>query len=167
MKTDKTQFRIAAVSLSTYGFGYAVIEDGALVEYRNKVFLADKSANSLTHIKKLIVRFQPTALVLHDVNAKGTYRAPRIKELHRKVVALAKRRKLKAVKISGTELRKTLLGNSKGTKQEMAESLAQQFPDDLASRIPTKRRAWTSENARMDIFDAVGLLVVASATLTR
>ena len=154
------QFRIAAVSLSTHGFGYAIMEGGTLIDYRNKVFMADKSANSFTHIKKLIVRFQPDVLVLHDVNAKGTYRAPRIKELHRKVFALAKRLKLKTVKISGTELRKNLLGNPKGTKQEMAELLAKQFPDELASRIPRKRKAWTNENARMDIFDAVGLAVV-------
>jgi Holliday junction resolvasome RuvABC endonuclease subunit len=154
------QFRIAAVSLSTNGFGYAVMEGDRLVEYRNKVFLADKSANSFTHIKKLIVRFQPDVLVLQDVNAKGTRRAPRIKELHRKVVAFTKRRKLKVVKISGMELRKKLLGNPNGTKQEMAELLASQFPDELASRIPTKRKAWTSENARMDVFDAVGLVVV-------
>jgi hypothetical protein len=40
----------------------------------------------------------------------------------------------------------------------MAELLANQFPEELASRIPKKRKAWTSENARMDIFDAVGLV---------
>ena len=153
------QFRIAAVSLSTNGFGYAIMEGGMLIEYRNKVFMADKSANSFIHIKKIIVRFQPEVLVLHDVNAKGTYRAPRIKELHRKVVALAKRHKLMVVKISGMELRKKLLGNPKGTKQEMAELLAKQFPDELASRTPRKRKPWTNENARMDIFDAVGLAV--------
>jgi hypothetical protein len=42
----------------------------------------------------------------------------------------------------------------------MAELLAKQFPDELASRLPPKRKAWTSEDARMDIFDAVGLAVV-------
>lgn len=156
------QFRIAAVSLSTNGFGQAVMEGGTLVEFRNKVFMADKNANSLIHIGKLIAHFQPDVLVLHDVNAKGTFRAPRIKELHQKVVALARKRRLRVVKISGTELRTTLLGNPKGTKQEMAELLAKRFPDELAARIPTKRKAWTSENARMDIFDAVGLAVVSS-----
>ena len=45
-------------------------------------------------------------------------------------------------------------------RQEMAESLAKAFPDELASRIPIKRKAWTSEDTRMDIFDAVGLAVV-------
>ena len=158
-KIHRNYFRILAVSLSANGFGYAVMERNSLVDYRNKVFLADKNTKSFTNIDKLIIRYQPDLLVLHDVNAKGTYRAPRIKELHRKVVALAKRRKLKVVKISRIELRNALLGNPSGTKQEMAESLAKKFPDELASRIPTKRKAWTSENARMDIFDAVGLVV--------
>jgi len=40
----------------------------------------------------------------------------------------------------------------------MAERLAKQFPDDLASRLPPKRRLWENEDARMDIFDAVGLV---------
>jgi|ERR1017187_1129069 hypothetical protein len=153
-------FRILAVSLSANGFGYAVMEDNMLVDYRNKVFLADKNANSLTHIDKLIVRFQPDVLVLHDVNAKGTYRAPRIKELHRKVVALAKKHKLKVERLSNTELRTILLDDPKGTKHDMAKRIAKQFPDELASRMPPKRKAWTSELNRMDIFDAVGLAVV-------
>src|ERR1019366_1193750 len=153
-------FRILAVSLSANGFGYAVMEDNMLVDYRNKVFLADKNANSLTHIDKLIVRFQPDVLVLHDVNAKGTYRAPRIKELHRKVIALAKKYKIKVAKISGTALRTSLLNDPKGTKHEMAECIAKQFPDELASRVPPKRKAWTSEANRMDVFDAVALALV-------
>ena len=42
----------------------------------------------------------------------------------------------------------------------MAELLAQQFPDELAARLPVKRKAWKSEDARMDIFVAVALAVV-------
>ena len=159
MQKNHKQFRILAVSLSANGFGYAITEGNALVEYCNKVFLSDKNANSLTNIDKLIVRFQPEVLVLHDVNAKGTYRAPRIKGLHRKVVALAKKRKLKVVKLSKIELRTLLLNDPKGTKHDMAERIAKLFPDELASRVPPKRRDWTSEYARMDIFDAVGLVV--------
>ena len=160
MNKDHKYFRVLAVSLSVHGFGYAVMEGNALVEYRNKVFLADKNANSVTHIDKLIVRFRPDVLVLHDVNAKGTYRAPRIKELHRKVVALAKKRGLNVSKLSNTELRTILLDNPRGTKHDMAERIAKQFPDELASRVPPKRKPWTSELNRMDISDAVGLAVV-------
>jgi len=37
--------------------------------------------------------------------------------------------------------------------------LAKQFPDELASRLPPKRKTWESEDSRMDIFDAVALAV--------
>jgi hypothetical protein len=41
----------------------------------------------------------------------------------------------------------------------MVELLARQFPDELASRLPPPRKSWTSEDARMDIFEAVGLVL--------
>jgi len=160
MNTTHNNFRIFAVSLSANGFGYAVMEDNALVDYRNKMFQADKNANSLTHIDKLVVRYQPDILILHNVNAKGTYRAPRIKELHRKVIALAQKQKLKVAKLSNTELRTILLNDPKGTKHDMAERIGKQFPDELGSRVPPKRKLWKSEANRMDIFDAVGLAMV-------
>jgi hypothetical protein len=47
----------------------------------------------------------------------------------------------------------------KGSKQDTAELLAKQFPDELSSRLPPKRKLWKSEDSRMDIFDAVGLAV--------
>ena len=99
------QTRIAAVSLSTNGFGFAVMEGNVLVDYGNKIILGDKNANSLAQIDKLLVRFRPDVLVLSDVNAKGTYRSSRIKQLHKLIIALAKERKLKVVMLSGTKLR--------------------------------------------------------------
>jgi hypothetical protein len=98
--------------------------------------------------------------VLPDVNAPDTRRAPRIKTLHRKIVALAKQHQLKVRLISVTQVRAQLLGSVKGTKQALAEALAARFPVELASRLPPKRRPWMSEDPRMDIFDAVGLTAV-------
>jgi hypothetical protein len=57
--------------------------------------------------------------------------------------------------ISDTERRGILIGRETGIRHEMAELLAKQFPDELASRLPPKRTAWKSEDTRMDIFDAV------------
>ena len=53
------------------------------------------------------------------------------------------------VKISGTELCAILPGNEAGTKQQITEVLAKQFPDELASRLPAKRKPWKSEDSRM------------------
>jgi len=155
------QFRILAVFLSTRGFGYAVMEgENTLIDYGNKVVQKDKNVHSLAQIQKVIRQNQPDVLVLLDVMAKGVHRAQRIKELHLEVVALSIKRKLKVVTIGATGVRSRLLGELVGSKHEMAELLARRFPDELASRLPPKRRTWESEDARMDIFEAVALAVV-------
>lgn len=166
MNQTSKQFRILSISLSSRGFGYAVLEgNNRLINYGHKVINKNKNVRSLAHIGKMIIRNEPDAMVLRSVKVKGKHRAPRIIKLHAQVLALAKKHKLKVMEISGLQLRNVLLGYRNGTKQEMAESLAKQFTDELASRLPPKRKIYKSEDSRMDTFDAVGL-AVASRTLT-
>ncbi len=61
----------------------------------------------------------------------------------------------------------TLLGDARGTKHEMAEMLARNFPAELINKLPPKRRPWENEDGRMDIFDAVGLTVVFNSKTTK
>ena len=153
--------RILGVSLSTRGFGYAVMEgENTLLVYGKKKIAGNKNTGSLASIKKVIDQNQPEVLVLPDVNhAKGTKRVARIKQLHKKVVTLAKKQKIKVVIIAGKKLRAALLGNEDGTKHEMATLMAKQFSDELALYLPPKRTVAMKEDARMDIFDAVELVV--------
>lgn len=161
MNQISKQARILGLVLSSRGFGYAVMEgENALLDFGRKRIYGDRNEGTLAGIQQVINRNKPDVLVLQDVScAKGTYRVPRVKELTRKIVALAKQQDLKLVKISGRELRARLLGNEDGTKHEMAVLMAQRFPDELASRLPAKRKLWENEDPRMDIFDAVGLMV--------
>ena len=152
--------RILAIASSARGFGFAVLEDQAILECGNKGVKGDKNIHSLFKIEKLMKLFQPSVLVLQDVNAKGLHRAPRIKALQQEVIELAERQKCKVVLFSGKELRIALLDHVKGTKHEMAVMLAQKFPGELAKKLPPKRRAWENQDGRMDMFDAVGLAVV-------
>jgi Holliday junction resolvasome RuvABC endonuclease subunit len=136
-------------------------DDHSFIDYGVMVVKGEKkNAQIRMKVEKLVDRYRPDILVLADVNAKGAHRVHRIKRLHQQIVVLAGKRKLKVVMFSGTQLRAQLLGNPKGTKYEMAEMLAKQFPDELASRLPPKRKPWTSEDARMDIFEAVGLALL-------
>ena len=155
------QFRILAIALSTRGFGFVVMEgQKTIIECGGRVADGDKNVQSLTKMKKLLNFYRPGVLVLQDVEAKGSRRAPRIKTLNRRIKGVAEKRKIEVKLISGKQLRSLLLGNPKGTKQEMAEKLAKDFPDELASRLPPKRKQWKSEDSRMDIFDAMALAVV-------
>ncbi|SRR6266704_4230015 len=154
------QLRILTVALSTRGFGFAVTEGRkTIIECGGRAAAGDKNAQSLVKIRKLVDFYRPGVLVLQDVTAKGSRRAPRIKLLNQQVIEEVRKRNIKVSLISGKQLRILLLGDEKGTKQEMAEMLAKDFPDELASRLPPKRRPWTSEDCRMDIFDAVALAV--------
>ena len=153
--------RILAIAPLTRGLGYAVMEGpDKLVVRGNKAIRQDKNTRALVWVEKFIRLYQPAILVLPDVNAPDTRRATRIKTLHRKIVALAKEHQLKVRLFSGQQVREKLLKHAQGTKQALAEILAAQFPVDLASRLPPKRRPWMSEDPRMDIFDAVGLAAV-------
>lgn len=160
MKQNKN-IRILAIAPLSRGLGYAVMEGpGDLVACGNKAVLRDKNAGALAWVNKFIQFYQPGVLVLPNVNAADTRRAARIKRLHRKIVALAKKHELKVRLLSVTRVRQQLLGDTKATKFAVAKTLAAKFPVELGPRLPPKRRPWLSEDPRMDIFDAVGLAVV-------
>ena len=159
-QSTSKQVRVLAIALSARGFGYSVMEDQNMLESGIKGVRGNKNLNSVSKIEKLMNLFRPSVLVLQDVNAKGCHRAPRIKALHQQVIALAKKRKCKITLFSGKRLRIALLGDGKGTKYEMAEMLTQRLSAELAGKLPPKRRTWGSEDGRMDMFDAVALVVV-------
>lgn len=157
MKTASKQIRILAIALTARGFGYCVMENQVMLECGHKEVDGNKNLNSVAKIERLMKQFLPHILVLQDVNAANSRRAPRIKALHKRVIGLAAKQKCKVTLFTKGELRIALLGDARGTKYKMAEMLAAQFPDKLASRLPPKRKLWKSEDGRMDIFDAVAL----------
>jgi hypothetical protein len=161
-QTSIKNSRSLSVALSSRGLGYAVMEgQNVFIAHGHKIVEGgDKNVKSFAWVEQLIERYQPNIMALQDVAAKGSRRAPRIKSLHRQIVKLAGKQKIQVKLISGKQVRSLLLGNPKGTKQEMAERLAKQFPDELAACLPPKRKPWKSEDSRMDIFDAVALAVV-------
>jgi hypothetical protein len=159
-QTMSKQFRLIAIAPTARGFGYCVMEDESILECGYKGARKNKNAKSLSKIGKLMTQFLPSGLVLQDLDAVGCRRVPRIKVLHQQVVGLAEQHKCQVELISGKKLRRLLLDDERGTKYEMAETLAKQFPNELAGKLPPKRRPWENEDGRMDMFDAVGLAAV-------
>lgn len=104
-QTTKKQNRILAIAPSARGFGYAVMEGDLILECGNKRADGDINLQAISKIEKLMKQFLPGVLVLQDVNAKGSHRAPRIKALHRQIVKLAVKQKCKITLFSGEKLR--------------------------------------------------------------
>lgn len=95
MNQNSQPVRILGAAFSTRGFGYAVLERDALIDFGRKRIYGDKNEGALAGLKQVLERNQPDLLVLSDAHhAKGTERVPRIKTLQRAVMTVAKQRKI-------------------------------------------------------------------------
>jgi RNase H-fold protein (predicted Holliday junction resolvase) len=152
--------RILAISPSSRGFGFAVVEHGILVDWGTKPIKGkNKNTESVTKAKALITHYQPDVVVLENTTAKKSRRAPRIRSLSKRIIALVAKSKMRLY--SREQVMKSFFPDGGGTKYALAELMAKTFPEELSDRLPPKRRAWMSEDGRIDIFEAVALAVMA------
>ena len=153
--------RILAIAPSTRGFGFALLEGlDMLVDWGVKPVKGDKNSQSLVKVEELVVRYQPDMMVLQDTSSKESRRSERIRTLSKQIISLAATRKISVTLFSREQVMKVFFADSQGTKQTLAEIVANKFPEELGFRLPPKRRPWMSEDSRMDIFDAMALVLM-------
>jgi Holliday junction resolvasome RuvABC endonuclease subunit len=161
---NQNHFRIVAIVPSTRGVGFAVLEgNNTLADWGVKSANGEsKNAKSLAGVKELITDYQPDVLILEDATAKNSQRSQRIRKLGPQTIKLAAIHKVKVKLFSRDQVMKILIPNGQGTKQALAEIIAQQFPDELGAKLPPKRKAWMREHYQIGIFDAVALALAFS-----
>jgi hypothetical protein len=149
---------ILAIDPTSRGFAFAVLEAPAfLVDWGERIVPA-KTGGLLRKVDELLPRYEPTLLVIEDLAGLGARRRKRAsKEIH-SIELLAQKRGLSAERISRLGVIDTFAPGK--SKYEVALRLAEIFPA-LAERLPRKRKAWTTEDARMNIFDALGFAAAA------
>lgn len=153
--------RILAIAPSVRGFGFAVLDgQSTLADWGVKWVKGDKNVGSIENLEKLIARYQPEVVVLEDTKAEDSRRSARIRELSRQIIALAANHKLAVKLFTRQQVKKTLFVEGTGTKYEMAEVIADRFPEELGLHLPSKRRLWEGVDSRMDVFDAVALALM-------
>jgi Holliday junction resolvasome RuvABC endonuclease subunit len=163
--TQPTQLRLLSISPSTRGFGFAVLEgDERLVDWGVRRVSSNKNAQSLAKIKELIGQYQPDVIAVEDCLAKESRRSLRVRKLNKQILALAATCKLKTMPVPQSEVIRTFFPDGNGTKHSVAEAIANRFSDELGFRLPPKRKPWMSEDARMNIFDAVALALTSPLT---
>ncbi|HEX3799296.1 MAG TPA: hypothetical protein VH413_11390 [Verrucomicrobiae bacterium] len=160
-RANSKQFRILAITPSSRGFGFAVLEGQEhLVNWGVKSVVGDKNAESIKKISELLTLYEPKTIVIQNTLAKDSRRSPRIQILCQEISNLATKHKIKARLFSRTQINKAFFAGEKRTKHEIAKILAKRFPQELGSRLPPERKAWMSADYRMDIFDAVALAMI-------
>ncbi|HZR21679.1 MAG TPA: hypothetical protein VFE51_30635 [Verrucomicrobiae bacterium] len=161
MKKSQETRRLAAVAPGSRGFGFAVVEGMALINWETIwAEEGNKNEEALKKLAPLFDEYKPKGLVMFDALAPGSRRAPRIRELTRRIIDSARERRISVKLFSRQQIGQAITGKPKATKYQVAEVLAETFSEPLAHRLPKKRRAWQSEDSRMDMFDAVALAIV-------
>ena len=150
--------RIIAIDPTSRGFAFAVLEAPAfLVDWGERIVPA-RSGGLLRKVDELLSRYEPALVIIEDLAAPGARRRKRAQKEIRSIELLALKRGLSAERVS--RLAVTDAFAPAKSKFEVALRLAGFFPA-LAERLPRKRKAWMTEDARMNIFDALGFAAAA------
>lgn len=151
-------YRILAIDPTSRGFAFAVLEAPAfLVDWGERIVPA-KSGGLLRKVDELLARYEPALLVIEDLAAPGSRRRKRASTEIRSIELLALKRGLAVQRVPRLAVTDTFAPAN--SKFEVALRLAEIFPV-LAERLPRKRKTWTTEDARMNIFDALGFAAAA------
>jgi hypothetical protein len=144
---------LLAIDPTSRGFAFVVLEAPTfLVDWGSK---RATSRNILQKVDELLSRFKPDVLVLEDLAAKG---ARRRKRARREIESLGRRALKRGVRVEWVSRLAVLDTFAPGkSKYEVALRLADIFPV-LANRLPKKRNTWRPEEARMNVFDALGFV---------
>jgi hypothetical protein len=148
--------RTLAFDPSTNGFGFAVLESrDQLIDWGVARIWSKSTREFLARVEGFIDRYQPDLIVLEDVNdtRRGTQARNRIIAIARFSLA----RRIPVRMVSRTQVRHAFRDYGL-TKFEIALAIARMFPE-LAARMPRYRKPWMSEDARMNIFDAVSFII--------
>ena len=160
MKKLPTYPRVLGLSLSSRGFGYAVLEGlDTLADWGVKSISGDKNTGTIAKVKEQVDDYRPDVVAIEDT--VGTHRSARTQSLTRRIVHAIRGRDVTVLLFRREHVRRTFLSEGRRTKHALAERVAEKFPEELGFRLPPKRRPWMSEDHRMAIFDAVavGLIV--------
>lgn len=151
MPTLPQNATILAIDPTARGFAYAVLEAPAHLVYWGSKRATTKSI--VWKVDELLSSHMPEVLVLEDLVATGARRRKRARQEIKAIERLALKRGVRVERVARLAVLDTFAPGR--SKYEVAVRLAEIFPV-LAPRLPRRRKAWTTEDARMNVFDALG-----------
>lgn len=148
---------VLAIDPATPGIGFALFEGPRLpIDFGVKDVKVNKNAQGLLKVRELIDFYHPDVIVVEDYAGEGSHRCKRVEQLIKAIKRLAKKNKIKTYQYSRSAIRKTFAKFGATTKYEIANKITEWMPTFIL-RLPPERKAWKSEDPRMNIFDAVSL----------
>lgn len=155
--------RVLAIDPTTKGFGFAVLEGPSrLIDWGvRRAMATNRNAAAVAAVVQLMRWYEPSTLTVEDCRCCSARRRVRVQELAQDLMGLADRTGLRCLCVPWIDVR-TKIGESRdATKEQIAARLVARFPE-LARHLPPHRKPWMSPDARLSIFTAVALALLAS-----
>lgn len=159
MQKIHTYMRILAIRPTRRGFGFAVREGARLIDWGVANVWATNEKEFVARVEAYVDRYKPALIVLELVayQRRGGIGPKRVVL----VAEFAEQRQIAVARVSRDDVRRAL-NMACATKQELARALAGLFPD-LEPHVPPPKKPWMSEDERMNLFEAVGMVIASAA----
>jgi hypothetical protein len=154
--------RLLALDPTRDGFAYVLLESETLIDW-GLVHAGRSVEASIRRLDELINRYTPELLVIEHSSEFGRRRGTRAREFLVSVDLLGLSGEITVERVSQEKVRQTF-AEFKG-KHAIALSLLDRYPE-LRPWRPRVRKAWMSEDERMNIFDALVLALTYRASST-
>lgn len=154
--------RVLAVDLFSRGFGFAVLDGPNTLSHVGLRGLRgeDRHAICIAKVKQLIDWTEPDVLILLDMREPSSHRPESSVRLSDELAHYARATPMNVRLVRWSEVRRTCASSPTASKYEIAQRLAEQFPQ-LREWLPPKRVPWANEPEGINVFDAVALGVTA------
>ena len=149
---------VLALYLNSRGFAFVLFEsalspyDWGVKEVRGR----RRHVRCLAKVTALFDLYEPAVLVLQDTSVHGTPRTCRIVKLNEAIRELANGRQMLVYAYSRGKVWEAFEEFGVSNKHDIAMVIATRIPA-FERYVPSPRKPWKSEDARMGIFDAAGL----------
>ena len=145
--------RLLAIDPTRQGFAYVLLESQILIDW-GLVHAAGTVESSARRLDELVLRYKPTAFIIEHHLLSESRRSPRAREFLVSVELLGFSRRVAVERVSHSAVKETFRDTR--TKHDIALLLSDRYPE-LRTWRPRRRKPWTSEDERMNIFDALAL----------
>lgn len=148
---------ILAIYPNARGFGYAFFENPAEVRDCGVVsILPICNKRCLARVQKFISHYEPTLVVLQDLNVTHSRKSLRVKKLIASITQYCQDKGLPVKAYSQEQIRFVFDQFKVYTKYEIAKRITEWLPQ-LQKKMPRFRKPWMCEDYHMGMFDAIAL----------
>lgn len=151
---------ILGVDPTKRGLAFVFFEHGDLIDWGTRSASRDP-ADILIALDELVNVHGADLVVLEDPDAKGCQRRARVRQFLRVAIARLRDRNVAMVIKPRREIRERWKTRGASTKQSVASLLAVEFPE-LRRLVPPPRKVFMDEDERLQIFDALTLVLAAT-----